>query len=58
MILMQANPLQGPWKGVGPENFDFLGPEMATSEASAILAQKSRDFFKKAMCRSNPFLLV
>jgi hypothetical protein len=35
MILMQANPLQGPLRGVVPENQDFLGPEMATSEASA-----------------------
>jgi hypothetical protein len=29
MILMQANPLQGPLEGVGPKNQDFLGPEMA-----------------------------
>ncbi len=35
---------KGHWKGVGPENRDFLGSEMATSEARAILAQKSRDF--------------
>jgi hypothetical protein len=35
---------KGHWKGVGPENRDFLGPERATSEASAIWAQKSRDF--------------
>ena len=34
--LMGANPLQGPLEGVGLENRDFLGPEMATSEASAI----------------------
>jgi hypothetical protein len=27
---MGANPLQGPLEGVGPENRDFLGPEMAT----------------------------
>ncbi len=24
--LMGANPLQGPWEGVGPENLDFFGP--------------------------------
>jgi hypothetical protein len=28
--------LRGALEGVGPENRDFLGPEMATSEASAI----------------------
>ncbi len=33
MILMQANPLQG------PENREFLCPEMATIQASAIWAQ-------------------
>ncbi len=33
MILMRANPLQGPLEGVGPEkNQEFLGPEMATGE--------------------------
>jgi hypothetical protein len=26
MILMRANPLQGPMEGVGPENRDCLGP--------------------------------
>jgi len=26
MLLMQANPLQGPLEGVGPEKRDFLGP--------------------------------
>jgi hypothetical protein len=25
-----ANPVQGPLEGVGPENQDFFGPEMAT----------------------------
>jgi hypothetical protein len=35
MILMRANPLQGPLEGVSPNNRDFLGPEMGTSEASA-----------------------
>jgi hypothetical protein len=34
---------------VGPEIKTFLGPEMATSIANAIWAQKSRDF------RAHPF---
>jgi hypothetical protein len=42
--LMRTNPLQGPLEGLGPENQDFYGPEMATYEVSIILAQKSRDF--------------
>jgi hypothetical protein len=29
---MRENQLQGPWEEVDPENRDFLGPEMATSE--------------------------
>ncbi len=33
---MGGNPFQGPLEGVGPGNKDFFGPEMATSEASAI----------------------
>ncbi len=44
MNLMRANPLQGPFEGMGPENRDFFGLEMATSKVSAIWAQKSRDF--------------
>ncbi len=36
IILMRANPFRGPLEGVGPENRDFLGPEMTTSEVSAI----------------------
>ncbi len=36
-ILMAANPLQGPLEGVGPENRDFLGPEMATLMFKTIL---------------------
>ncbi len=44
MISCGQHPLQWPLEGVGPENRDFLGPEMATTEASAIWAQKSRDF--------------
>jgi hypothetical protein len=43
MILMGANPFRGPLKGVDPEKIffeTFLGPEMATSEASAIWVEK------------------
>jgi hypothetical protein len=37
MILVRANPLQGPLEEVTPEKIEtFLGTEMATSEASAI----------------------
>ncbi len=36
MILMGANPLQGPLKGLGPENGDIFGPEIATSKAIVI----------------------
>ncbi len=35
---------EGHWRGVDPGNRDFLGHKMATSEAFAIWAQKSRDF--------------
>ncbi len=34
----------GAFEGVGPEIETFLGPEMATSPASAIWAQKSQLF--------------
>ncbi len=44
MILMRANPLLGSLNRAGPENLDFLGPEMAMSKASAIWDQKSLDF--------------
>jgi hypothetical protein len=40
MILMQAIPFRGPLEGVGLENRDFFGPEMALSETSAIWAKK------------------
>ncbi len=40
LVLRCATSLRGALEGVGPENRDFLGPEMATSEASAIWAQK------------------
>jgi hypothetical protein len=43
-IWMGGNPQRGPFEGVGPEMETFLDPEMATSEASAIRAQKSLDF--------------
>ncbi len=42
MILMWANPLQGPLDGVGPEIETFLCPEVTTSEVSAIWDKKSR----------------
>jgi hypothetical protein len=42
MVLSRATSLRGDLEGEGPGNRDFLGPEMATSEASAIWAQKSR----------------
>jgi hypothetical protein len=42
MISMGENPFWGPLEGVGPENLDFYGPKMATSEASAIFPKKSR----------------
>ncbi len=32
MFLIWANSLQGPLEGMGTENQDFWGPEMATSE--------------------------
>jgi hypothetical protein len=44
IILLWANPFRGPLEAVGPENYDFLCPEMAMSEASTILVQKSQDF--------------
>jgi hypothetical protein len=43
MIFMGANSLLRPLEGVGPENWDFLGPETASSESSSIWAHKSRD---------------
>jgi hypothetical protein len=43
MILLGENPFEGHhWKGWALKIETFLGPEMATSEASAIWAQKSR----------------
>ncbi len=37
LIFMGTNSIGGLLEGVGPENRDFLGPEMATSEASTVL---------------------
>jgi hypothetical protein len=34
----------GHFRGVGPKDRDFFGPLHCTSAASAIWAQKSRDF--------------
>jgi hypothetical protein len=52
MIFLQANPFREQVEGLGPENRDFLGPEMAMSEASVIWAQKSGDF------KGPPFLMA
>ncbi len=41
MDLDGENPFLGTFEGVGPEIGTFLGPEMATSAASAIWAQKN-----------------
>ena len=50
VILRPANLFQGPLEGVGPGKIlAFLGPEMATSKASAIWTQKSQEF------RAHPF---
>ncbi len=50
MVLRGATSLRGALEGVGPENRDFFGPWNGTSEASAIWAQKSRNFMSQA-CR-------
>jgi hypothetical protein len=50
MILMGTNPFLGPLEVLDPENRDFLCPEMATSEASAIWAQKNRN----SLCPGHP----
>ncbi len=44
MILMRAISIMRAIIRGGPEIEPFLGPKMATSAASAILAQKSQDF--------------
>ncbi len=55
MILMRENTLQGPLEGVGPENRDFSGLEMATSKASAILGPKKSRLFYVHEFTSLPF---
>jgi hypothetical protein len=40
MILMRADQFQVRLEGVGPENQDLSGPEMAPSKASAISGPK------------------
>jgi hypothetical protein len=40
LVLDRQDPLRGALEGVGPENRDFFGPEMATREASAISGPK------------------
>jgi hypothetical protein len=44
MILMGKNPFRGPLEGVALKIETFSGPKVVTSKASAIWAQKSRDF--------------
>ncbi len=44
MVLRGATSLWEALEGVGPENRDFFGPWNGTSEASAIWAQKSREW--------------
>jgi hypothetical protein len=44
MIFMQENPFRGLLDGWALKIKTFLGPEMVMREASAIWAQKSRDF--------------
>jgi hypothetical protein len=44
MVLCGQYPLQGPLEGLGPEIETFLGPEMATSEASANWVHKSTKY--------------
>ncbi len=40
MILMQTNLFEGHWKGWALKSETFLGPELATSEASATWVQE------------------
>ncbi len=42
LVLGSQDSLRGALEGLGPGNRDLFGPEMATSEASAIWAQKCR----------------
>jgi hypothetical protein len=45
MIFMRANPLLGPWEGVGPEkNLIFLGQNDTHFDRCYFMAQKSLDF--------------
>ncbi len=49
MSSMRENPFQGLWKGWALKVETFLGPEMATGEASAIWAHKSQDFHSPSL---------
>ncbi len=50
VVLRGAYPYQGPFLGGGGLKIEtFLGPEMATSVASAIWAQKRREITNKNM---------
>ncbi len=42
MILMWANPLQGPLEGVGLENRDFFAAWIGTDQSKCHLGSKSR----------------
>jgi hypothetical protein len=44
MILMGANPLLGPLEVVGPESFDFFGPNGTCFVCCHFRAQKGLDF--------------
>ncbi len=48
-ILMRGNLFRRPLEEVGPENKTFLGPEMATSEASAICKYPIRFDLRKTL---------
>jgi hypothetical protein len=52
MVLRRATSLRGALEGVGPENRDFLSPEMATGDTIAIWAQKSRGTEVHNLCIS------
>jgi hypothetical protein len=58
MVLRGATSLRGALEEVGPENQDFLGSNMATSEAGAILAQKNRDFMYTRFCILNAVFCI
>ncbi len=48
MILMRANPLQGPLKGRVPENRDFFGPWNGNEESECHLGPKKPRYIKNS----------